>query len=212
MLNFDTKTTKRDGANRFLSPTKKQKMNNVIDLVVRLMNPNTIGFFFQKKNGCAAYSHPLNKAVEDSKPWTEELKINMIVRRVEEGTLHVPKKQRPNTNYNWYMYLRVLDEEELKDVHQVAEDWGKVLEQVLNKQMPRLPGMNAFGLDRYDFTQVEDGVTSIGKQIVQKDVITICEYLYSEAIADKTFFEDETMMEAVFPGVDNPGRLFAYGM
>lgn len=136
----------------------------------------------------------------------------MIVRRVEEGTLHVPKKQRPDTNYNWHMYLRFLDEEELKDVHQVAEDWGKVLEQVLNKQMPRLPGMNAFGLDRYDFTQVEDGVTSIGKQIVQKDVITICEYLYSEAIADKTFFEDETMMEAVFPGVDNPGRLFAYGM
>ena len=48
MLNFDTKTTKRDGANRFLSPTKKQKMNNVIDLVVRLMNPNTIGFFKRK--------------------------------------------------------------------------------------------------------------------------------------------------------------------
>ena len=100
MLNFDTKTTKRDGANRFLSPLKKQKMSNVIDLVVRLMNPNTIGFLFQKKNGCAAYSHPLNKAVEESKPWTEELKINMIVRRVEEGTLHVPKKQRPDTNYN----------------------------------------------------------------------------------------------------------------
>ena len=49
MLNFDTKTTKRDGANRFLSPTKKQKMNNVIDLVVRLMNPNTIGFFSKRK-------------------------------------------------------------------------------------------------------------------------------------------------------------------
>ena len=56
MLNFDTKTTKRDGANRFLSPTKKQKMNNVIDLVVRLMNPNTIGFFSKEKWTCCLFT------------------------------------------------------------------------------------------------------------------------------------------------------------
>ena len=56
MLNFDTKTTKRDGANRFLSPMKKQKMSNVIDLVVRLMNPNTIGFFPKEKWMCCLFT------------------------------------------------------------------------------------------------------------------------------------------------------------
>ena len=50
----------------------------------------------------------------------------MVVRRVEDGYLHTPKKQMPGTKYNWHMYLRFLSEEEISNAHKVVDEWGEI--------------------------------------------------------------------------------------
>ena len=72
----------------------KEKPYDLIYFIVKLLNPNTIRFSSRKRNGFTEYSKPLNKVVEARKELEKELEIGMMLRRVQEGSLHTPNKEK----------------------------------------------------------------------------------------------------------------------
>ena len=62
---------------------------------------------------------------------------------------------------------------------------------------------------KYVFSGVEPGVANLSDYVVQKDVVDIARYLFTDAIESREMFEQDELCELLFPGVTHPARLFS---
>ena len=61
---------------------------------------------------------------------------------------------------------------------------------------------------KYVFSGVEPGVANLSNYVVQKDVVDIARYLFTDAIESREMFEQDELCKLLFPGVNHPDRLF----
>ena len=59
------------------------------------------------------------------------------------------------------------------------------------------------------FSGVEPGVAKLNNYVVQKDVVDIARYLFTDAIESREMFKRDELCKLLFPGVTHPARLFS---
>ena len=53
-----------------------------------------------------------------------------------------------------------------------------------------------------------ENIEKLSDHIVQMDVVAVVQVLFKDSVKNKTAFENEELMELLFPGVANPELLF----
>ena len=128
MKSFPNQRQKRKGSADRLkyhaSPTKKTA--RMIQVVVKQLDPYCLGIYFEREDGTMPYYWPLYTEIEKSaKHWTKNLDIKMVVRRrgTGEGLRAIMKQSTKKTLY-WHMFVRFLDNKQLKDSKKIGAEWG----------------------------------------------------------------------------------------
>ena len=106
MQPFSSLLQKRKAGNvkEHLSPKKKKP--NEINVIVKKMNPYTLGVYFENPDATTPYYWPLLKALNDEDDWVKRLKIGMSVRRrVENGSATEIMKHTKKTYLDWHILL-----------------------------------------------------------------------------------------------------------
>lgn len=60
---------------------------------------------------------------------------------------------------------------------------------------------------KYVFSKVEPRVAKLCDYVVQKDVVDIARFLFTDATKSREMFEQDQLCELLFPGVKHPDRL-----
>ena len=220
MKSFATMRQKRggeDGSKMYHgSPSKKKAVVNHVKVVQ--MNPYTLGAYFIKEDGTSAFYWTLITGLENNKSWCKELEIGMTVRRRAVGgaPTEVMKVKTKKGAINWHMFLRFLEEDEIKETKMIAEKWGTKLAGTLsNYFFSRRKEENSnttFLAERFVFNGVSDAVENISDHVVQNDVLGVVKLLFKETVSSKEFFNDKELAKLLFPDVAHVEKLFEYYM
>ena len=113
---------------------------------------------------------------------------------------------------NWHMFLRFLEDTDLKNSTDIGNVWGQKLAGALNKfffkQRQEDSSRSKFSVERYVFRGMDDKVEKLSEKVIQMDVVAVAQVLFGESIKDGTAFRNADLMELLFPGVANPELLF----
>ena len=214
MQPFSSLLQKRKAGNvkEHLSPKKKK--TNEINVIVKKMNPYTLGVYFENPDATTPYYWPLLKALNDEDDWVKRLKIGMSVRRrIENGSATEIIKHTKKTYLDWHIFVRFLDEKELKNIDNIGETWGKditgAMNQYFSNECRDNPEQKNFGPQKkYVFSGVEADVVNLSIEVVQQDVVQIARVLFKDAILSKELFAMMELCQLLFPAVRNPEGLF----
>ena len=217
MKSFATLRQKRggeDGTKMYHgSPSKKKAVVNYVKVIQ--MNPYTLGAYFIKEDGTSAY---LITGLEKNESWCKELEIGMTVRRRAVGGVpsEVMKVKTKKNEINWHMFLRFLDEDEIKESKKIAQSWGTKLAGTMSKYFfSRRKEANVnttFLAERFVFNNVSDAVENLSDHVVQNDIVGVVKVLFQESVASKEFFKDNELLKLLFPGAAHVEKLFEYYM
>ena len=175
------------------------------------MNPCTLGAWFVKKNNgnIAGYSKDLVDAFFDNGEPARDLKLTAVVNRKVLGTVNTEMMSR---GYNWKMFLRSLDDEEVDNVDNVAMEWGEKNAEAMNVHFaPKFKYLEIFEFGCI-VNKGSDFVNSISNYVMRRDVILFCKRAYKEAIEDMSFFQDKDLMVELFPNEENVKVFFCSDM
>ena len=113
----------------------------------------------------------------------------------------------------WHIFVRFMTETELKKIDTVADTWGKNLCGAMNayflRQREVTSDNHRYPPKKYVFSGVESGVAKLSDYVVQKNVVDIAKYLFTNAIKSREMFEQDELCELLFLGVTHPARLFS---
>ena len=214
MHSFSSLLQKREAgnANEHLSPKKKKP--NDINVIVKKLNPYTLGVYFENPDATTPYYWPLFKALNDEDDWVKRLKIGMSVRRrVENGSATEIMKHTKKTYLDWHIFVRFLDEKELKKIDNIGEAWGKDITAAMNlyfsNQRRDNPDQQTYGpVKKYTFAGVQADVADLSTEVVQQDVVQITMIMFKDAVLNGELFAMKELVDLLFPGVANPQALF----
>ena len=215
MKSFSEQRQKRGskGSKMYHGSPSKIKPNIIIVKVLQL-DPYTLGAYFLKGDGGYPYYRPLIQALEREDQWCKKLKISMTVRRREYGgeVGDAIKVKVKDMHLNWHMFLRFLDEGELGKSRDIGQRWGEQLAGAMNlffrKQRANDSNRNNFAQEKYIFRGMAENIEKLSDHIVQMDVVAVVQVLFKDSVKNKMAFENEELMELLFPGVANPELLF----
>ena len=191
------------------SPKSNKKIKvatNITLIKVFKMNPCALRFYAVKKwkNDIAGYTHDLTMALNENKYFVQNLKIKCI------GERRNPHNDEPlqSKGYNWRMCICVLEEDELDDADDVAEEWGKKITKLFQDKI----GPNFRFPEVFEFGGVEnkgsDEIHSVSRFLTCKSVVDVCKALFADKIEDGSFFHDDELIFELFAGVNNVRALF----
>ena len=194
------------------SPSKIKP--NIIIVKIIQLDPYTLGAYFIKGDGGYPYYRPLIQGLEQEHDWCKNLKIGMTVRRREcgGGAGDAIKVKVKDMQLNWHIFLRFLDDHELGQSKNIAQKWGETLAGAMNyffrKQREKDSFRNNYGQEKYVYRGIVDNIEKLSDHVVQMDVVAVAQVLFKDSIENKTAFDNEDLMELLFPGVANPDLLF----
>ena len=84
--------------------------------------------------------------------------------------------------------------------------WGHEL--FFRKQREKDSFRNNSGQEKYVYRGIVDNIEKLSDHVVQMDVVAVAQVLFKDSIENKTAFDNEDLMELLFPGVANPDLLF----
>ena len=214
MKSFATHRQKRGGDNALNiyhgSPSKKKAVENLVK--VYQLDPYTLGAYFIKEDGTSPYYWPLYKGLETNKQWCQDLNIGMTVRRRAIGGTpgETMKVKTKNGHMNWYMFLRFLEQDEIKKSKKIGEAWGKNLAATMSKYFFRVNQMekSTYQADRFVFDHMLSTVEKLSDHAVQHDIVAVAKVIFRDSILSKDFFKNKELMELLFPNVPLPENLF----
>lgn len=134
MQSFSSLLQKRKAgdANEYQSP-KKKTANDNINVIMKKLNPYTLGVYFENSAGSTPYYWSLFKALDNEENWVKRLKISMSVRRrADAGSTTTIMKHTKKSYLDWHIFVRFLDEKELKKIDNIGEAWGKDITAAMN--------------------------------------------------------------------------------
>ena len=220
MKSFPTQRQKRPASadkNKYhASPTKKN--SHMIKVVVKQLDPYCLGIYFEREDGTTPYYWPLYAKIEKSaKNRTKNLDIEMVVRRRDtgEGPRAIMKQSTKKTLY-WHMFVRFLDNKQLKDSKKIGAEWREKIAAAMNKfflqKQKEDESKATWVIDRYVFTGIDEMVQKASDYIVQMDVVLVAGVLFKDSISNGKLFEDMDLRELIFPGVKSPEPFFMENM
>ena len=190
----------------------------MIKVVVKQLDPYCLGIYFEREDGTMPYYWPLYTEIEKSaKHWTKNLDIKMVVRRrgTGEGPRAIMKQSTKKTLY-WHMFVRFLDNKQLKDSKKIGAEWGGEIAAAMNKfflqKQKEDESKATWVIDRYVFTSIDEMVQKASDCIVQMDVVLVAGVLFKDSISNGKLFEDTDLRELIFPGVKSPEPFFMENM
>ena len=133
MQSFSSLLQKRkaEDANGYLSP-KKKKLTD-INVIMKKLNQYTLGVYFENHDGITPYYWPLYKALNDEDHWVKRLKVGMSVRRRgETGSATKILKHTKKDYLHWLIFVRFLDEKELRNIDHISKMWRKDIAEAMN--------------------------------------------------------------------------------
>ena len=223
MKSFATQRQKRGGEDvakvYYGSPSKKMAVVNFVKVLQ--INPYTLGAYFIKEDGASGYYWPLITGLDKNESWCKDLQIGMTVRRrAVGGNPTEVMKVKTSTRYiNCHMFLRFLEEDEIKDSKKIAEKWGSKLANAMSVYFSRKHReeikkntTNVFPAEKFICHDVTDSVENLSDLVVQYDVVLVMKVLFKDSISSKEFFEDNELTTLFFPGVADVKSLFKYHM
>ena len=117
------------------------------------------------------------------------------------------------------MFLRFLEEDEIKDSKKIAKKWGSKLANAMSVYFSRKHReeikkntTNVFPAEKFICHDVTDSVENISDLVVQYDVVSVMKVLFKDSISSKEFFEDNELTTLFSPGVADVKSLFKYHM
>ena len=135
------------------------------------------------------------------------------------GPTEVMKIKTSKGYINWHMFLRFLDEDEIKDSKKVAEKWGLKLASAMSlyfsikrREESKTNTTNVFPADKFICSDVTDSVENLCDHVVRYDVIGVVKVLFKDTIISKDFFEDKELTSLLFPDVADVEKLIQYHM
>ena len=215
MQSFSSLLQKRKAgdANEYLSPKKKTSNTN-INVIMKKLNPYTLGVYFENADGTTPYYWPLFKALDNEENWVKRLKIGMSVRRRGDSeSATVIMKHTKKSYLDWHIFVRFLDEKELRKIDSVGEAWGRDITAAMNlyfsNQRRDNPDQQTYGpMKKYTFAGVQADVADLSTEVVQQDVVQITMIMFKDAVLNGEFFAMKELVDLLFPGVANPQALF----
>ena len=110
------------------------------------------------------------------------------------------------------MFVRFLDNKQLKESKKIGAEWGNKIAAAMNKyflQKQREDESKAtWVIDRYIFTGVDEMVEKASDCIVQMDMVLVADVLFKDSISNGKLFEETDPRELRFPGVKSPELFF----
>ena len=211
MKSYVNKSTKRK-SNQVMntyhgSPSKKKPVT--IKVIVKQLNPYTLGAYFENEDGSTPYYWNLIKALEKEEEWTKKLNIAMTVKRRESnGGIDIPMRNSEKSELFWHMFVRFIDVKDLKNSATIANKWGKDLALAMSHQ--DMKNRKAwFPVKKFCFTDVQHDVENLSDNVVQMDVVAIVPVLFQDIVESKAIFDDKELCDVLFPGVEDPIFLFS---
>ena len=215
MQSFSSLLQKRKAgdANEYQSPKKKTPNTN-INVIMKKLNPYTLGVYFENSDGTTPYYWPLFKALDNEDNWVKRLKISMSVRRRGDSESATAIMKHTKKSYlDWHIFVRFLDEKELKKIDNVGEAWGRDITAAMNlhfsNQRRDNPDQQSYGpVKKYTFAGVQADVADLSTEVVQQDVVQITRVMFKDAVLNRELFAMKELVDLLFPGVANPQALF----
>ena len=113
-----------------------------------------------------------------------------------------------NGGWNWHVYLRLVQDSEFDTIDLVARKWGHDIVDVFNNTIVPTKFSR---VEKFEYGGIKDWaqpIRSLSSYIVRNSVVKFCEQVYSDSIESGSFFADESLMDELFPGVEDPKILF----
>ena len=204
---------KAGDANEYQSPKKKTPNTN-INVIMKKLNPYTLGVYFENSDGTTPYYWPLFKALDNEDNWIKRLKISMSVRRRGDSESATAIMKHTKKSYrDWHIFVRFLDEKELKKIDNIGEAWGRDITAAMNlyfsNQRRDNPDQQNYGpVKKYTFAGVQADVADLSTEVVQQDVVQITRVMFKDAVLNGELFAMKELVDLLFPGVANPQALF----
>ena len=116
----------------------------------------------------------------------------------------------------WQMYVRFLDNEQLKESKKIGAEWGNKIAAAIDNfflQSQREDESKAAWVIEYIFFPgVEEMVEKASDCIVQMDMVLVADVLLKDTIINVKLFEDKNLREVLFPGVKSHELFFMDNM
>ena len=135
-----------------------------------------------------------------------------VKRKVGGGEPSAILKQTRKTGLYWHMFVRFLDEGELKESHKIGTAWGLKVSGTMNKFFMKArqeKGTSTlYFVEKYVSNGMEESVEKVSDLIVVSDVVSMAGVIFKDSIENRKLFKDEDLMQLLFPGVTKPEIMF----
>ena len=120
----------------------------------------------------------------------------MCVKRIVEG--REPSailKQTRKTGLFWHMFVRFLDEGELKESHKIGTAWGLKVAGTMNKffikALQEKGTSTLYFVEKYVSNGIEESVEKFSDLIVVSNVVSMAGVIFKDSIENRKLFKDE---------------------
>ena len=195
------------------SPEKGKRLKyipgNITSVKVIKANPGVLLAVAEKKwnNNIPGFTRFLTAALFDNADYVKPLNIVYVANRMVPGST-TNEPMITNGGWNWHVYLRLVQDSEFDTIDLVARKWGQDIVDVFNNTIVPTKFSR---VEKFEYGGIKDWaqpIRSLSSYIVQNSVVKFCEQVYSDSIESGSFFADESLMDELFPGVEDPKILF----
>ena len=112
----------------------------------------------------------------------------------------------------WNMFVRFLDEGELKESYKIGTAWGLKVAGTMKKFFMKARQENGtstlYVVEKYVSNGMEESVEKVSNMVVVSDVVSMAGVLFKDSIENRKLFKNEDLMQLLFPGVTKPDIMF----